>query len=104
MGTYRQRVISAVAVLDNMGVLQAGELERIESTLPDVTSFGRQVQSVVGGIPGVRAVTGSNTSIRAGYQALRDQFADQHERSLETFKFWPGLESFQSAPVPEGFE
>lgn len=102
--TYRQRVISAVAVLDNMGVLQAGELERIESSLADPTAFGRQVQSVVGGLPVVRAATGSNASIRAGYQALRDQFDDQHARSLETFKFWPGLESFQPAPVPEGFE
>ena len=100
MGTYRQRIISGVARLDQMGVLQTGELERIESTLPDPTSLGRQVQSVVGGVPVLRAITGSNASMRQGYQTLLEQIQFQSQLAQETYKFWPGLEGFLPAPPP----
>ena len=100
LGTYRQRIISGVARLDQMGVLQTGELERIESTLPDPTSLGRQVQSVVGGVPVLRAITGSNASMRQGYQTLLEQIQFQSQLAQETYKFWPGLEGFLPAPPP----
>ena len=90
LGTYRQRAISAVAQLDNMGVLQAGELDRIESTLMDPTSNWT-------------ASTTRNSTLRAGYQALRDQFEYQNDLTKENYKYWPGLELYQAAPIPQGF-
>jgi hypothetical protein len=90
LAAYRQRIISSVAKLDDMGVLQQGELERIESALLDPTSH-------------MTASTTLNSTIRAGYQALREQMQNKYDRSLENYRYWPGLEGFQPLPPPPGF-
>jgi hypothetical protein len=60
MSGLRASIISRVAKLRDMGVLQAGELERLEESLPDPTSIGAKFRR--------------NKSITTSYRTLDEQF------------------------------
>lgn len=81
--TLRGQVISDVAALRNMGVLQAGELERIEEALPDPTAWGSALRS--------------NKSMGRGYQELRDQFRRKRGEHLNA-------NPWLVPPMPPGFQ
>jgi hypothetical protein len=66
--TLRGQIIADVAKLRDMGVLQAGELERIEQQLPDPS--------------GLMAPLRRNKSIARGYAELQEQFKLKRQQHL----------------------
>jgi hypothetical protein len=79
----RGQVIADVAKLRDMGVLQAGEMERIEEQLADPTTWG--------------AMFTGNRRMGKGYEELRKQFKEKREQH---FRANPWL----IPSVPAGYE
>lgn len=63
LSTLRAKIVADVAKLRDMGVLQAGELERIEEQLTDPTGWASGLKS--------------NSRIAKGYETLSGQFGDK---------------------------
>lgn len=83
LSQMRGAIISGIAKLRDMGVLQAGEMERIEDELPDPTGWG--------------SVLKRNKTIEAAYDELRKQFRSKQRGHLEAH---PWL----VPPLPPGFQ
>lgn len=92
MLSLRQLIISDVGILMELGVLQQGDLERVEGVLPDPTGFGGKA----------RAGIGQNTAIRAGYNVFADLMRARLQDFQQATKFWPGLQDFQRPQLPPG--
>ncbi len=92
MGSLRQLIISDVGILMELGVLQQGDLERVESVLPDPSGFGGKS----------RAALGQNKAVRAGYNVFADLMRARLGDAQEATKFWPGVQRFQVPALPPG--
>jgi hypothetical protein len=83
-------IVADIAKARGMGVLQAGELERIEQAFPNPASFG------LGNLIGLEA--GS----RGALDQLEAEVNRLKTRNATMYRNWPGLRT--DVPVPEGME
>jgi len=79
----RGQVISDIAKLRDMGVLQEGEQKRLEEQIADPTSIGSMLTR--------------NSTIASGYQEMRQQFKDKVDQHLRA-------NPWLIPQVPHGFE
>jgi hypothetical protein len=90
MSMKRGQIISAVAKLRDMGVLQQGEMENLEEQLPSPAGWGSKLKK--------------NSSIVASYDELRKQFRAKAARHIEANPWLvpalpPGFEMGGQAPT-----
>lgn len=77
MRQRRDRIIGYYAQLQNLGVLQPGEVERLDAVLPDPTSFGAQLNPMAA------------QNIAQTYEQLKNQVTDRLMTAREKAWFVP---------------
>lgn len=86
----RGNVLSDVASLRNMGVLQPAELENLESQLPDPTSWSRNIAATFGVLdPTGLSADAMRESIQAPFDQMRQMFEERVRQHRKQFWYIP---------------
>ncbi len=88
MQAARQSIISQVGVLMELGVLQQGDLERVEKALPEVSGIGTLVRG--------------NQASRQGYLFFQELFQKRLDEQERRTRNHPGFDRFRPPAAPEG--
>lgn len=86
LAAERGTILSAVAQLRNLGVLQPGEYELLDSQFPDPTSFSANVSAALSALdPTGSLLDRKRSTIQAPYSQLRQDFEQRLRKARSTF-------------------